>query len=165
MRLFPDTDVTMTAAAHAPSYYAATTTLDLGYPDLRGEHRYDCCIIGGGFTGLSAALNLAKRGYSVALLEANKVGWGASGRNGGQVGGEPRQDMEELESKYGKTVAGAHWDLNYLALEEVKSLIADYGIDCDWRDGIISACHREKDVAWYENYVQKLQADYGASYV
>ena len=70
---------------HARSYYAASTNHQLDYPALRGEVRVDVCIVGGGFSGLNTAIELAQKGFSVALLEAHKIGWGASGRNGGQL--------------------------------------------------------------------------------
>ena len=68
---------------HAPSYYAATANQSGAWPELVGEARCDVCVVGGGFTGLSAALHLAERSYSVVLLEAARLGCGASGRNGG----------------------------------------------------------------------------------
>ena len=65
---------------HAPSYYAATRNYSKDYPTLRGEQHADVVVVGGGFTGVSAALHLVERGYSVALIEGNRIGWGASGR-------------------------------------------------------------------------------------
>ena len=70
---------------HTHSYYAATVRERTAYPQLEGEQRCDVAIVGAGFTGVSCALQLAERGYKVALVEANRVGWGASGRNGGQL--------------------------------------------------------------------------------
>ncbi|MGL5993509.1 MAG: NAD(P)/FAD-dependent oxidoreductase, partial [Aeromonas sobria] len=70
---------------HVASYYAATRNDQQQWPELEGEHKADVCIIGGGFTGLNTAINLADAGYKVVLLEANRIGWGASGRNGGQL--------------------------------------------------------------------------------
>ena len=79
------------AGQYPASYYAATKAPLDPYPVLQGTVQADVGIVGGGYTGLSAALHLAQRGYSVALLEAHKVGFGASGRNGGQVGSGQRQ--------------------------------------------------------------------------
>ena len=81
---------------HAASYYAASANPHASYPTLGGELRADVCIIGGGFSGLNTAIELAERGLSVILLEAHLIGWGASGRNGGQLirGGEPREYAE-----------------------------------------------------------------------
>ncbi len=70
---------------HTNSYYAATANWQTDYPRLLGEHRCDVAVVGAGFTGVSTALYLAEWGYDVALIEANRVGWGASGRNGGQL--------------------------------------------------------------------------------
>ena len=70
---------------HAGSYYAATVNEVTDYPVLNGQRSADVCVVGAGFTGVSTALDLAERGYSVALVEANRVGWGASGRNGGHL--------------------------------------------------------------------------------
>jgi len=70
---------------HCASYYAATVAENTDYPLLQGAHTADICIVGAGFTGIATALTLAERGYSVIVLEANRVGWGASGRNGGQL--------------------------------------------------------------------------------
>ena len=70
---------------HCPSYYAATTNAELNLTALDEDIRADVCVIGGGFTGISSAIELAERGFSVVILEQNKIGWGASGRNGGQL--------------------------------------------------------------------------------
>ena len=70
---------------HTGSYYAATLNHETNFAPLRGEQHADVCVIGAGFTGTSTALHLAERGYNVHVVEANKVGWGASGRNGGQL--------------------------------------------------------------------------------
>jgi len=70
---------------HSSSYYAASRNWQTDYPILEGEHQCDVAILGGGFTGVSAALRLIKHGYKVAIVEANRISWGASGRNGGQL--------------------------------------------------------------------------------
>jgi len=67
------------------SYYTATLNHDTDYPTLQGQHRVDVVIIGGGFTGVATAVELAEKGLKVAIVESNKIGWGATGRNGGQV--------------------------------------------------------------------------------
>jgi gamma-glutamylputrescine oxidase len=78
------------------SWYAATLDQPAPLPPLEGAQTADVAIVGGGYTGLSAALHLAEAGYDVALLEANRLGWGASGRNGGQIGSGQRQDQSWL---------------------------------------------------------------------
>lgn len=142
------------------SWYAATANKLPPFPQLQGEEQADVCIIGAGFTGLSAALHLAKADYKVIVLDAHRVGWGASGRNGGQMGTGQRQDQDELEKDYGKEHARALWDLGLDSVALCKSLIAEYQIDCDLMPGIIHADHRQRFVAETQEYVEKLQRDY-----
>ena len=132
------------------SWYAATApAVDPG-PVLAGRERADVCIVGAGFTGISAALHLAERGYSVVVLEAERVGWGASGRNGGHVGSGMRETIDELERALGPSRAGDLWAL----CEEAKAIIADriarHRIDCDWRSGNLLASTRERYMGWME---------------
>ena len=96
---------------HADSYYAATAKGLKDRPALEGNRVCDVCVVGGGLTGLSAALHLAERDYDVLLLEAEKIGWGASGRNGGQLGTGQRKDQAELEKLVGADDARLLWDL------------------------------------------------------
>ncbi|NNK32887.1 MAG: FAD-binding oxidoreductase, partial [Xanthomonadales bacterium] len=89
---------------HTSSYYAASVNETTDYPELEGEHSADVCIVGAGFTGVATALTLAERGYRVALVEANRVGWGASGRNGGQlINGI--SGLSKVQKKHGEGVA------------------------------------------------------------
>ena len=85
------------ASDYPESYYAATANRLPKYPELIGGEEADVCVIGGGFTGVSAALNLAEQGYSVVLLEAERIGFGASGRCGGLIGSGQRKDALEME--------------------------------------------------------------------
>ena len=87
----------MNAIGYPDSYYAATAIGLHEHPMLSGDERADVCVIGGGFTGLSAALNLAEQGMSVVLLEAERIGFGASGRCGGLIGSGQRKDVLEME--------------------------------------------------------------------
>ena len=91
---------------HTNSWYAATVNEVTDYPELQGTESADICVVGGGFSGVSTALTLAERGYSVALVEANRIGWGASGRNGGQLihGG---CGLDKLLKKHGDSIANA----------------------------------------------------------
>ena len=128
----------------APSWYAASAAARADHPALEGRIRADVCIVGGGYTGLSAALHLARRGYDVALVEAHRVGWGASGRNGGQVGTGQRLGQIELEAMLGEGHARRLWDLAEEAKATVKGLVAECGFDCDLRPGVIHAAHRAR---------------------
>ncbi len=142
------------------SWYAATATPLPPFAPARGEISCDICIIGGGYTGLSAALHLAQSGYDVTLIEANRLGSGASGRNGGQVGTGQRLDQDELEEIVGKIRARVLWDLALESVALVKELIRKHDIDCAWRDGIIHADHRARFVAHSHAYAEKLNRDY-----
>lgn len=143
------------------SWYAATANVLPAFPSLAGKVTADVCIVGGGYTGLSAALHLAEAGYKVVLLEAHRVGWGASGRNGGQVGTGLNKDQAELESMFGKTQARALWDLSLEAVQLCKDLIHKHKIQCDLQAGIIHADHRQRFVKSSREFAEKLQRDYG----
>ena len=132
------------------SYYAATAPAVEPRPALAGSERADVCIVGAGFTGISAALHLAERGYSVIVLEAERVGWGASGRNGGQVGSGLRESMDELERTLGPSRAEDLWALSEEAKAIITERIARHGIECDWRPGNLLASTRERCMGWIE---------------
>ncbi|PID50028.1 MAG: FAD-dependent oxidoreductase [Proteobacteria bacterium] len=142
------------------SWYTATAHHLPPFPSLQNAETADVCIIGAGYTGLSAALHLAQQGYKVIVLEAHRVGWGASGRNGGQVGHGLNQDQFELEKNFGNEMAHCLWDMTQEAVQLCHDLIKTYQIDCDWQEGIIHATHRQRFVAEYQAYVEKLQRDY-----
>ena len=119
------------------SYYADSANEKKSYPRLQGETEADICVIGGGFTGLSAALHLAEKGYSVVLLEAEKVGWGASGRNGGQVCQGHNMAHEDLVKKVGRQAADALWQMSLESVDLVRELIERHQIDCDLKQGVL----------------------------
>ena len=144
--------------AHAPSLYAATADDALAFPPLAESVTADVAIIGGGYTGLSAALHLAEAGIDVVLVEANRVGWGASGRNGGQLHSGQRRDQDWLEEHLGKDTARRLWTLAEEAKATTLGLIEKHGIACDWRPGLIETVHRERLVADEIAYVDKLSA-------
>ena len=114
----------------------------------------------GGFTGLSAALHLAERGYSVILLDAHRIGWGASGRNGGQVGTGQRVAQDDLEQKVDSALARDAWQVAQEAKALVKDLIARHDIPCDYRSGSIHANHRQRFDHHSQNYVALLNEKY-----
>ncbi|MFO1175991.1 MAG: FAD-binding oxidoreductase [Paracoccaceae bacterium] len=143
------------------SWYAATAA-DIGrFPRLEGATRADVCVVGGGYTGLSAALHLAQRGLDVVVVEAHRMGFGASGRNGGQVGTGQRQDQDWLEKALGRDHARRLWDLSQEAVSMVRSLIADYAMPCTFHEGIAHACRTAAEVAHAHDYAEKLARDYG----
>ncbi|WP_371169196.1 NAD(P)/FAD-dependent oxidoreductase [Aliiroseovarius sp. 2305UL8-7] len=142
------------------SWYAATAEAPGPYPEATGGITCDVCIVGGGFTGLSAALHLAERGYDVVLLEAQRVGFGASGRNGGQVGTGQRLDQDELEQMVGRDDARKLWDLALESVQLVRDMVAEHAPDAGFTDGILHAMHRARYVPEDHAYVRKLNEKY-----
>ena len=132
------------SADHPDSYYAASANPHPRHPHLNGEVEADVCVVGGGFTGVSAALHLAERGYRVVLVEAARVGWGASGRNGGQLGTGLRKDVIELEPRLGRERTRALWDMAAEAMEIIRQRIERHGIRCDYKQGNLLAATRAR---------------------
>ena len=150
-----------TAESNYPdSYYLHTANSIKDRPQLTESIDADVCIIGGGYTGLLAALNLAEKNYRVVLLEANKIGWGASGRNGGQIGSGHNKKIDQLEKDYGKSLARDLWNLSEHAKEIVKDRITDHQINCDLRHGNMTVSNNPRDDAEHRRYVEKLNKDY-----
>ena len=129
---------------HPNSYYAATADPSPAHPPLEGSARADVCVVGAGFTGVSAALHLAERGFDVAVLDAARVGWGASGRNGGQIGSGMRIDATALEARLGREWAGALWALAEEGKAILHERIGRHSIECDLREGNIVAATRSR---------------------
>lgn len=125
----------MNSAAYPPSWYAASAEPLPEQTAAQGRIDADVCVLGAGYTGLSAALELAEAGYRVVVLEAERIGWGASGRNGGQaiVGFGCEQDT--LEQLVGRADARRLFDLSREGMALMQHRIRQYAIDCDWRDG------------------------------
>lgn len=117
------------------SWYAASVTPPPAAPPLEGDTRADVCVIGAGIAGCSAALSLAERGYRVAVLEAHRVGWGASGRSGGQVIYGLATEQDRITSLVGAQDGRRIWDMSLDAIEQLRQRIAHHAIDCDWVDG------------------------------
>ena len=149
------------AGQYPPSWYDATTEKLPVQAGLTGDVRADVVVIGGGFTGLTAALHLAGQGVDVRVVEAHRLGFGASGRNGGQVGSGQRLEQHVLEKQYGRDMARQLWDLAEAAKAEVARLIKVHRIDCNYRGGIAHACWRAREVPAHLRYVETLARDYG----
>ncbi|MFG6744413.1 NAD(P)/FAD-dependent oxidoreductase [Burkholderia pseudomallei] len=131
---------------HAASYYAATVNDTTRHPPLEGTIDADVCVIGAGLTGISAALNLAERGHSVAVLEASKVGWAASGRNGGQLIGGFACGIDAFEPYLNADEIQLVWDMGLETLAIAKERIAKHAIDCAFVPGYLSAANKPRDV-------------------
>lgn len=149
------TDRAATAAKPYPnSWYAATAHAAPPHPPLYGALKTDVCVLGAGLTGLSCALELAQAGYQVTVLEAERVGWGASGRNGGQVIFGFGCGEEKLERLLGATDARRLFEWSLEGVDLVRERIARYAIDCAWRDGHAHVAIRPRQVdelrAWNE---------------
>lgn len=125
--------------APVPSLYAATANPAPLRPPLNGHHRTDVCVIGAGFTGLSTALFLAEAGFQVRVLEAATVGWGASGRNGGQIVNSYSRDLDAIERQTGPASVTLLAKMAFEGGRIIRQRVRDYRIDCDLKDGGIFA--------------------------
>ncbi|CUH76380.1 NAD(P)/FAD-dependent oxidoreductase [Tropicibacter naphthalenivorans] len=143
------------------SWYAASADLLAPFAPLGGVQRADVCVVGGGYTGLSAALHLAEAGLDVVLLEAHRVGFGASGRNGGQLGSGQRLDQLKLEKMLGAEDARRMWEFGEEAKALVRGLVERHGIDCHLRDGVGWAGSSAGSVAELHDYAAHMDARYG----
>jgi len=143
------------------SYYAATCGMLVDAPALGGDAITDFCVIGGGFTGLSAALALARMGRTVRLVEMGPIAWGASGRNGGQIHVGWEQSQTWFEKKLGGETARALWAMALDARAHLDGLLDLAPDRCDFRPGLIYADHRAGNLAATHAYVAKLRDKYG----
>ncbi|WP_374980107.1 FAD-binding oxidoreductase [Pseudomonas solani] len=133
---------TTPSAERCASYYTATLNSETDYPTLQGTVEADVVIIGGGFTGVATAVELAERGLKVALVEAKKIGWGATGRNGGQVTGSLSGDAamrKQMRKRLGEEVDDFIWHLRWRGHAIIKSRVEKYGIACDLKHGHLHA--------------------------
>ncbi len=149
------------AAGYIDSYYAATAKGATARAPLGGAASTDVCIVGGGYTGVSAALHLAERGYQVILLEAERIGWGASGRNGGHVGVGQRKGQAELEAMVDRDTARKLWQYSVDAVNLVRDRIQQHQIDCDLKHGILHVAAKPAHAAELRDEIDALERDYG----
>ncbi|MFV0408356.1 MAG: NAD(P)/FAD-dependent oxidoreductase [Paracoccus sp. (in: a-proteobacteria)] len=145
--------------AYPPSLYAAQVAPLPPFPSQEGATAADVCVVGGGYTGLSAALHLAEAGYDVVLLEAHRVGFGASGRNGGQLGSGQRLDVQELEAMAGRETARRLWDMAEDAKRLTRDLAARTGVKV--HDGIAHAFRKPEELDTAHRHIEYLARKYG----
>jgi gamma-glutamylputrescine oxidase len=145
----------MLPQSHTGSYYAASVNDATDYAPLRGEQRVDVCVVGAGFTGISTALHLAERGYKVSVVEANKVGWGASGRNGGQliagISGEQR-----IARHHGRDVEELFAELRWAGHTIIRERVQKYAIECDLKYGYLDVAIKPRHLRAQENDCKRL---------
>jgi len=145
---------------HSPtrpaSWYSATANHDLVHPRLDGDRRVDVAIIGGGLTGIATALEMAEKGFSVAVVEARRVGWGATGRNGGQITGSLSGDramQKQLSRKSGIDGEQFVWKMRWRGHDIIKQRVEKYSIDCDLQYGHLHAAYKA-------SHMDELEASY-----
>ena len=146
------------SAEHAPSWYAASVNRTLAFPALEGEIAADACIVGGGYTGLNCAIELARRGYAVVLLEARLIGWGASGRNGGQLIRGVGHHVERFLPLLGADGVRRLKRYGLEAVELVRRRIEEFAIDCDLRWGYCDLANRPEHLDGFRHVRDELLA-------
>lgn len=146
--------------SYPDSYYAASANRDTDYPSLKEHLQADVCVVGGGYSGLSTAIALQEKGYQVILLEAAKIGFGASGRNGGQLVNSFSRDMDHIEKNYGCDTANALGSMAFEGADCIRDLIKRYNIDCDYKTGGFFAAFTDKQMHGLEQK-QKLWQRFG----
>jgi gamma-glutamylputrescine oxidase len=146
---------------HIDSYYAATANPSPERHALTGDIEADVCVVGGGIAGCSTALHLAERGYKVVLLEGRRVGWGASGRSGGQaiVGFACSQDT--LVAQVGRDDAKKMFDVSVEAQQLIGTLVSRHGIDCDLHWGHLHTALKPRQVTELRVHQAELEQVYG----
>jgi gamma-glutamylputrescine oxidase len=152
-----DTDQALTRN----SYYAATAVRAQRFPALQGPASCDVAVVGGGLAGLSAAIDLKRRGFDVVLLEAQQLGFGASGRNGGQAIHGLACDQAEIEAQLGLDEARRVWAMSIEALALLRERIREHGIACDWQDGYLGLATSARKGAELQAWAERMARVYG----
>ena len=142
----------MKSQQHVNSYYANSIKDETDYPVLEQELTTDICIVGGGFSGVSAGLHLSELGYKVVIVEANKIGWGATGRNGGEIIGGFSGDAI-MQKKYDTKYTDMVWNMRWEGNDIIRKRVEKYNIDCDLKWGYL-------DVAIKKRHIQDLKFSY-----
>lgn len=137
---------------HTDSYYAHSIENVSEYPQLRDDIECDVCIVGAGFSGLSSALHLAEKGFNVVVLESAKIGFGATGRNGGQIVNSYSRDVDVIESRYEPSQAKALCDMIFEGGDIIRGLIDKYDIDCDLKHGGLFTALNHKQLKGLEEH-------------
>ena len=144
---------------HARSYYAASANTSASYPALDAHIDADIAVVGGGFTGVNTALELAERGYQVALLEANRICWGASGRNGGQIIGGLGHNASQFRKVIGDEGVRSIYDMGNEGVDIIRQRVERYQIDCDIRWGYCDVALKPRHMKWFEQTQEEERAN------
>lgn len=146
------------SADHPASYYLATRNARPEYPALTQPLKTQVCVVGGGFSGVNTALELAERGFEVVLLEARKIGWGASGRNGGQLIRGVGYGATQFHRHIGDAGVAAINAMGFEAVDIVRERVVRHGIDCDLRWGYCDLANKPAHVAAFQEEYEALKA-------
>lgn len=144
--------------AHTASYYAASCMAQPDHPPLQEQLSVDVCVVGGGFSGLNTAIELAERGFSVALLEGRRMGWGASGRNGGQLIRGVGHGLEQFTSIIGREGVRAMTLMGLEAVDIVRQRVARYAIECDLKWGYCDLANKPRDLEHLREEAETLRS-------
>ena len=139
---------------HAESWYAATADKPADYPTLEESIEADVVVVGGGFSGVNTALELVERGDSVVLLEANRIAWGASGRNGGQIIGGLGHDPDKFHKTLGEEGVRRVYNMGVECVEIIRERVERYNIDCDIRWGYCDVALKPKHMDWFRESLE-----------
>jgi len=148
----------ITSARHTDSYYAASSLPQPDHPALTGEVTADVCVVGGGFSGLNTALELAERGFSVVLLEARRIAWGASGRNGGQLIRGVGHGLDQFASIIGTDGVRQMKLMGLEAVEIVRERVERFQIACDLTWGYCDLANKPRDLQGLAEDAEELRS-------